>query len=210
MAVIKLEALQRLKEAIEVGVPELCGRIHAGVSPPNHRQEFPCLTINVVGRWRYEPEQEQEFSEPAVVANTLVVCVGEWQGTIQLVLQTATLDERYVLEQQLTDLFLSTEGHPGVLLTVVTNCPELGDFLASWEFDDVEWDDEMVFDARIGATIVCTGLVPALITRGDVHTITDLRLGLGDLGSNSAAGTFVSTETVAVVSVSENGDLTKV
>lgn len=210
MAVIKLEALNKLKEAIEVGVPELCGRIHAGVSPPNHQEEFPCLTINVAGPWRYEPEQEQEYNEPAVLANALVVCVGEWQATVQLALQTATLDERYQLEQKLTDLFLSTEGHAGVLLTVVTNCPELGDFLASWEFDDVEWEDEMVFSARTGATIVCTALVPALITRGGVYTIEDLRLGIGDLGSDADADTFVSTETVEVVSVDENGDFAKV
>lgn len=210
MAVIKLEALQKLKEAIEAGVPELCGRIHAGVSPANHKEEFPCLTINAVGPWRYQPEQEQEHSEPAVLTNALVVCVGEWQGTIQIALQTATLDERYQLEQKLTDLFLSTEGHAGVLLTIVTNCPELGDFLASWEFDEVDWEDERVFDQVAGSTLVCTGLIPALITRGNVYTIEDLRLGLGDLGSTADAATFVSTATVEVLSVDENGDLTKV
>jgi len=138
--------------------------------------------------------------------------VGRHEATIQLRLAAATLAERYALEEKLVDLFLRSPMRPGVLLTTVTAAAEYGDFLAAWEFDEDEWNDEKAFDSQFWAVATLTGVIPALVTRVGTYELKELRLGLtGDFKTAYTAASFdTSPATVEVVRINQDGTLSKV
>lgn len=209
MAVVRLEAMRALQKAIVDAVPEFGdGQMHVVISqaPPNKKLCLPSLVIDPV-RFRYLPDQESEHFEPDPAR--LVLNVGRHEATVQLRLAAATPFERYELQDKLVDLFLRTEGHPGVLMTPVSACPALGEFLASWEMDEDEWQDEKVFDVQYWGMVTLTGVIPALVTRG-VHRMEDIRLGLtGDFETAfGSANVAASSSTVEVVRINEDGTFT--
>lgn len=203
MAIVRLECMRALREAIVAAVPKLEGKILVGQGSPNQDSPWPHLCIDA-GRLRYEPDQAAEGFEPS--ADTLVVNVGRFEGPLLLKLGAKTLGERYQLEQELLDLFLGQELRPGVLVTPVLTCPELGEFVAAWMLDDAEWQDELAFDRVFMSQVTVTATIPALVTRHSTFRLTDLRLGLADLGVTATPATF---GTVAdVVRVNDDGTIT--
>ncbi len=203
MAVIKLEALRGLREQIECAIPELEGKICAGQSPPDRDRPWPNLSIDL-GRLRYEPDQAEDVFEPS--PDKSVVNVGRHEGPVMLRLGAATLGERYELEQRLLDLFLGQIERPGILLTRVLSCPELGQFTAAWMLDEEDWDDELAFDRKFYAILTLTATIPALVTRCGVYKIQDLRLGLADFGVPATPSTF--GDVAEVVRVNVDGTIT--
>jgi hypothetical protein len=205
MAVVRLEALKGLACAITDAIPELRNRICLGQADPRKDLQFPSLNIDPI-RYKYDPNQAQERHEPSV--ECVVMQVGAHAGTLQLRLITKTSDERAVLEQKIIDLFLETPLHPGVLLTVISSCPSLGDFLAAWEFDTDEWDDEGVFNGHFYSVIALAGILPALVTRGSSHTIEQLQLGLThDFDAEFNPTTFNTSALVEVVEINQDGTI---
>lgn len=173
MAVVRLEAFKTLQARIAQDIPDLEQVLVQ--RDPGKTECLPSLVITPV-RFRYYPDQEESRFIPD--RSHLVVNVGRHEGIVQLRLTAPNLTKRWEYEQRLLDVFLGTEGHPGVLLTHVTACPALGDVLAAWELEDDEWDNAKAFDNRYESVIVLTGIIPALVTRAGVYPVEHLQLGL--------------------------------
>lgn len=201
MAVIRLEALRELERRIVCAIPELTGQVCLGQQAAGKVDTYPSLSIDPI-RWRYQPDQADDHHAPA--PDRLIVNVGRHESTVQLRLVCATPVQRTEIEQKLLDLFLEEPLHPGVLITYVLPCPEYGEFVAAWELEEDEWADDRAFDNQFASLIVCTGVIPALVTRRDAYRISDLRLGLGDIDSE-APTPFVSSPSVEVVRVNQDG-----
>lgn len=208
MAIVRLEAMRALKQTLLDAIPELSEEhVYTGQAPPNAKLCFPALVIDPI-RFRYLPDQALETAaEPD--ASRVVMNVGRHVATVQLRLAAATLFDRWKYQEAITNVFLGTPLHPGVLLTTVTACEELGSFLAAWEYDEDEWQDEKAFDTQFWAVMTLTGIIPALVTRAGAYRIEDLRLGLtGDMVTEFTSATFDSSPNVEVVRVNEDGTLT--
>lgn len=213
--VVKLTAIETLVDVIHTGVPELKpyvesgGRIWDPVKvvqvPPDQKVKFPCLAI-VPSKFHLETAQERIHSEPD--PTIAVFNVGRWYCTMQFRLACATPAEQYRLEQKLADLFMQREGAAGLLMTEAAD-PMLGDYLAAWELDDAEWNDDMAFSSQHWAVTTFTGAIPALVTRTGMYMINTLKLGLTQ-GFEAAftAATFTTSRNLRVVQVAEDGTIT--
>jgi len=201
MAIVRLEALKQLSKAITCAVPALKDRICVGQAPSSREMRWPSLAIIPV-RWRYFPDQALEHSDPA--PDRVIMNVGRHESTIQLRLGASTLFERMELEQEISNLFLETPLHPGVLLTDVTACPL--EFRAAWELEEDEWRNELAFDKAYFSITQLTGIIPALVTRLDAWTIDQLQLGVA-LGDDFGSATF-GPPGVEVVLIAEDGTIT--
>lgn len=205
MAVVRLEALKMLALYIKTAIPELVDHICLGQADPRKEQSLPTLTIEPI-RWKYFPDQMSEHNVEFI--DRLIANVGRHESTIQLRLKAATAFQRSYLEQRVIDLFLETPLHPGVLQTVVVACDDLGDFLAAWEYDTDEWDDIGAFDGEFCSVIAVTGIIPALVTRGSVHSIEELQLGLThEFETEFTPTTFNTSVDVEVVQVNQDGSI---
>lgn len=214
MAVVRLEAFRALAAAIEGAVPELAGR----VSPwdPNRAAARPRLSLVPV-RMRYFPDQAEEVrtfpDERAGVAaevfdpapDRVIMNVGRHEALVQLRLEHDTPELRAELAEQISEVFLGTPHHPGVLITPVFTVPEKGPFVASWELEDEEWTDDLAFNVEYETLITVTGQIPALVTRRCAYTIHDLRLGLAQ-----ELGLTWGDPRIHVVRVGADGTLTPV
>jgi len=180
MAILRLEALNELAQCIAERIPALKGRICAGPAESPHRLQFPSLVIDPV-RFRYFPDQAAEpteLSEPAptgIPPKTVLLNVGRHEGTVQLRLGAGTKRLRAELEQKILNLFLEREGAPGVLVMTVPQCHNA---LIAWELDTDEWENEKAFDKKWYSVLTVAAQIPALVTRGSVHTIEEIRLTL--------------------------------
>lgn len=205
--VVKLEAFNTLAAAIEAHVPELRNHVEVVQAPPDQHLTFPSLAI-IPGKLAHHFSQEGVVAQPT--NHSAVVCVGSWDGAVQLRLACATLGTRYQLEERLTGpegLFFREEDRPGILLTEVTACPQLGNILAAWDLDESSWEEEYAFSAQEWAVINLRVCIPALALREGVYTINELRFGV--------TSNFSTPETSAafdgipgIVRVNEDGTIT--
>jgi len=198
MAVVRLEAMRMLESAIEQHVPRLRGRVVPWPQPPGQKLKLASIALILV-RTHFNPEQATEVYEPS--PDEVVMRVGMHELTVQMRLTAATLPERAALEEQVLDLWLSSIGRPGILLTPVVSCPRFGSITCAWELEDATWEDEMAFDEKWWTTMVVTGQVPALVTRGEAPKMRDLQLGFTTAGP----GHQFSDPAVEVVRVQEDG-----
>lgn len=212
--IVKLEALRGLKTYIAEQIPDLAAlpsgeeRIVISQTPPDMGLHLPSLAIIPAG-FRFTPSLEDihDSTGATLESGEIVVCVGAWETRLQLRLAAANEYARHVLEETLTNLFFQREGAPGLLLTEVTACPQLGTFLASWDIPDVEWNEEFAFSAQEWAVLELVGTIPALVVRGGIYTMDDLRLGL--TGDFNIPATSAGFDTIpGVVRVNDDGTLT--
>lgn len=207
MAVIRLEALRQLAAKIRCEVAEFVSAC-IGQADPSRRETFPSLSIQP-GPWIYNPHQADEHHDPA--PDRVVMNVGYHEGTIELRIGAATSYQRALLEQKVLDVFLGTPLKPGVLLTPVLACPALGDFTAAWTLEEDRWIEEFAFDNDWYSQISVIGVVPALVTRKNSHTIEQLQLGLTeDFGVAVDENTFNTTQGIEVVQVNQDGTISPV
>lgn len=202
MAIVKLEGLRYLAELIACEVPELSGMICVDQSAPSHRLEFPSMSIRIEGS-KYFPDQEDihyECSPSSVVLN-----VGRHVQDLKLRLGANSSYKRAELEQKILNLFLVTEGHPGIIFSQLTSCEELGPFTAAWELEEEDWRNEKAFDRQLYSELSITGILPALVTRRGVYNMNQIQLGL-DIGPlvdpASVPPDFASLE---VIQINEDG-----
>lgn len=202
MAVLKIAGRSALAAMIACEIPALAGAICEGQAGPSHELEFPSLQITIE-RSRYLPDQEDVHFSPS--ANTVVLNVGRHVQEIKLKLGSSSDFQRAELEQKIIDLFLVTEGHPGVLFTQLTDCEDLGPFVAAWELEDEDWQDEKAFDRQYYSELTITGILPALVTRRGVYDMNQILLGV-DIGV-SADPTLEPSDfpTYEVVTINEDG-----
>lgn len=205
--IVKLEALRILMAEIDTAIPELKSKTEVHQVPPDYKSGFPRVAIVAGGKFRYQARQEAEHIR--VSPSAIVVNVGSWSTTAQLRLACATPFERHALEQKLESLFWRTENRPGVLLTTVTECPALGDILASFDIGDTDWEDEAAFASLYWSVLSLDVTIPALVTRAGVYSLNELRMGITDdfgLAETSAAFDTLTQK----VSINEDGTVTPI
>lgn len=174
MCVPRLEALRWLSKYIQAQVPELKDVICTVIGAPGHQLAYPSLAITPV-IFTYEPNQAVETY--ATYPDKVTMAVGNYRGILQLRLTTETEYQRYAIEEKLTQLFLSREGGPGVLVGEIASCAELGEFTADFEFDSVDWINDEAMKNKYVSLIVVTSVIPALTVRRDAHVIDQLLVG---------------------------------
>lgn len=201
--IIRIEALGRLARAIEACVPELKGQICAGPAEAPHRLSFPSLSINPV-RFQYFPDQARVWCSPS--ASRVVLDVGRVEGTVQLRLGTTTAKQRYALEQAILEkIFWSDPDRPGVAVYTLSNAH---DAVVAYELDENTWQNEKAFDKQWYSVMAMSLQLPALVEKGGVYNVEEVRLTLtDDLTAPIASVPANSKETV---SVDEEGALTPV
>lgn len=203
MSVIKLDAMAALSCALAEAVPDLEGRICIGIGPPGHKLAFPSLAIDPV-RFTYRPYQAAEL--PTASPNSVAMDVGIHEVMCQLRITAANAQQRYELEQAVTDLFLSQPMRPGVLVTPLSGCYLLSDFQATWIFDDSEWGNGMAFEQVYESTITVLGEIPALVTRAAAWPVEHIQLGLSRSLTDPVPA-FVPTSTFEIVETTSDGGL---
>lgn len=199
-AILRYDALKKLACAIEANVPALVGKICVGQGRPGHKLGFPSLAI-LPTSFTFEPLQEY-----AVFRNTresVTYCVGHWRGVVQLRITTATLAERYAIEEAVSQVFMQRAGAPGVL--VVDVLAGADDVMAcAFEFDGADWVEAFGLDQAYGATIALDAIVPALTCRSPEYAIRQIRLGMsGEMQDSITIEDIDDGSTVEVVDVEQ-------
>lgn len=178
MGIVRLEALRSLAARIEAAVPALAGKVKCGQAPAGTEQTYPTLTI-IPGTLKYEPHQEAEHAtigDPAL--GNVVYNVGAHHGPVQLRIVATTVGERMQLEQDVANFFLAQELRPGIVITEVTTCPELGNWVAAFEYESDQWINVDAFDRKLESLILVNAVIPALVARTGVYEIDELVLGV--------------------------------
>jgi hypothetical protein len=206
MSIVRLEALRLLGAQIAAGVPELAENVRIVQVPPEQALKFPELVV-IGSHFRRVNEQESDHEKPT--SSTLCVCVGHWDVTVQLRLAHATKGQRDELSEEITQCFDQRPGAPGVLVSRVVACPDVGPFYASWDLDNADWDDEMAFSSQYWSTCTLTGWIPALVTRQGVYNLDHLYLGLtNDFSVPATSSGFESLP--GIVEIAADGTITSV
>jgi len=207
MAIIRIEALRKLRDLIVCEIPELEGRVCVGQAPPTKQLKFPHMNIEPRA-WTYHPDQEAEVFIPG--PSTLVVNVGRHECELEILIGETSNYKRAEYEQRILDVFLSTELRPGVLLAQVTDCADLGDWTAAFMLEEDQWRDEKVFDKQFYSMITCTASIPALVTRRGIYSINQLILGL-DITDDPGDGQLPALAApVEVVQINADGTISPV
>jgi hypothetical protein len=117
-----------------------------------------------------------------------------------------TANRRYELEQAMMEnVFWANLDRPGV---VVFQLADVYDATIAFEADAEEWEDERAFDKKWFSVMTVTLQLPALVLKGDVHDIEEIRLALAeDLTSPSDE---IPDSKMETVSIDEDGSLTPV
>ena len=207
MAVVKLEGLRHLAELIACDVPELNGMICVDQAAPSHRLEFPSMSIRIE-RSKYWPDQEDIHYECS--PNSVVLNVGRHIQELRLRLGASSSSQRGAIEQKIINLFLVTDGHPGIIFSQLTACSELGPFTAAWELEDEDWQNEKAFDRQLYSELKITGILPALVTRRGVYNMNQIQLGL-DIGPMvDPTSDPPEFSTLEVIQINEDGTFSPV
>lgn len=203
MAIVRLEVMKALQAVIAAAAPGL----EMVVGPPNAERKvcFPSLAIHPT-RFRFDGGQESHYFSPD--SSHEVVHVGTHEATLQLRLLTATPGERYALEEKLINMFFATEGHPGVLLTLVPALnAQFGSFQVAWELEDDEWADEKAYADILGSVITVTAIVPALATRAGVYNQDELFLAFSEEMLRPFTTGTLLPPLVEVIEINEDGSI---
>ncbi len=212
MSVVRIEALRALAALIELSIPELAGHVCTGVAPSSEFERVPNVSINP-SKWAFDPDGTGEHC--TLPGNVVVWNVGEHSCACVISLVTATPAQRWEIEAKLIDLFLSSvhpvSGHhrAGVLVLPITACPQLGQWVASFELESDEWGDALALDRRYESRIVVNGIIPALTIQRGVYTIQQLILGVTEDMTTTLTPATAIPPAVDLVSINEDGSITQ-
>jgi hypothetical protein len=207
MGIVRIEALRRLGAVLEAAVPAIAGKVRIAQQPSGVDQTYPTVTI-IPGPLKYEPHQEALHATIGPPSNGNVVFnVGAHHGPIEIRVVATTVGERWTLEQAISNVFLSQELRPGVLVVEVTATTELSNWIAAFEYDSDQWIDSDAFDRKLESLIIINGIIPALVARSAVYQINNLALGLtADFATAFTTDTMVPPR-VEVVQINEDGTI---
>lgn len=207
MCVVRISCFEALRDLIATRVPELAGKIKIGQQPANVDQTYPTLTITAA-KLPFEPQQEDVHATIGDPADGVVVYnVGDFIGAVQLRIVATSPSERYLLEQKVQNVFFARAGSPGVIVVEVTACPDLDDFIASFELESTQWIDVAAADRKYESAITTNAIIPALVTRTDEYEIDDLVLGFTTDFATSFVSDTMQPPKVEVVLVNEDGTI---
>jgi hypothetical protein len=160
--------------------------------PYTQDMEYPSIAIVPMAFTFAEPLQEDEVED--VQPYTLLVNVGDFEGSVEVRVAANSAFEREEIEQRILELMLSTEFAPGYL-GIETDPVRLGGVqylhraLASFELAREQWREEMVFSNERYSYLTLDTTFPALVSRGSaqqpIYTIETLVLAINhDLASD--------------------------
>lgn len=217
--IVKLKALERLRDVIAGEVKDLRGKICAGPAGRDKRLKFPHVSL-VPERFRFIPHQADERDHVRNVdrsfgPRTAIFDVGLWQGTIQIKVGSKNPEERYRLEYYIEQVFLgNVDGtapdakdiageafmRPGIILIDV---PECDNARCAFEMEEDTWENEKVFANEWYSVMGVTANIPALVRAKGVPDMTTLELSLTHdletvVTSVSEADAIPDIETVTV------------
>lgn len=212
MAILKINALQRLRDVIASEIKELKGNICAGPGTQDHKEVFPSLAIVPI-RFSFYPDQADEHDyisgANAVEANGLTYFnVGRWEGTLELRLGEKTPFKRYEFEHRIEQIFLGNvtgtgpdyvdqgrDMRPGILLVDVPECKAR----CAFELEDDAWENEKVFSNKWYSVLRINAVLPALVEAKSPPLIENLYLSLThDLETDASLLSDEDTETVVI------------
>lgn len=171
MSLIRIRAMEMLKERIECSVPKLKDRVCAGYDTHPKVIDFPHLSIQST-RARYFPDQASEYRSPSPSVG--VWNIGRMEAVVQLKIGCSNPDERYNLEDAvLSNVFLADLDRPGVYRFSIPDCEGA---LAAWELEEDTWQDEFGLDNGWYSTITTTLQIPVLVRKVGVYSINEIRL----------------------------------
>lgn len=170
--IIRIRAIEVLVDLLEKQCPELMGRIHAGAVEHPHRQSSPCLVVSPTDAYEFHPDQDGNIVYAPEGGTTAVFKVGRHEAVIQLRLLTKTSRERYRFEDRLSQLFIGSRHRPGV---VVVTIPDCWNAVIAYELEETMWKNEFAFDKEWFSILEVTMQIPALVERGGMYDIEDLR-----------------------------------
>jgi hypothetical protein len=228
MSVVRICALEHLRDLLAAAIPELAGKITAGTAQDNVTQVLPCVGITWAGPIKYDwdPGQAEDVAQlPADVDHPVprgVFYVGDHEGTVQIRVLAGTERKRDNLSQAIVDVFMAQTDEygyerAGIIAVDVTDCAAVP-WLATFELDQDTWVEALGTERQHEGLIECTGSVPALVIRSGfgtgpsatagIYTMEDLRLGLiNDLTASVDADTF-GPPAVEVVRINQDGTIT--
>lgn len=201
--IVQLNAFQALADFLEAQVPELQGKVAAHPLDPNIQMPMESVGIepNV---FKFNPDQAELVA--SVSFDTVIESVGYHEVDCRLVLVAPTSRKRAVLAEKVVNAFLSQDLSPGV---VALSIPEAYSQIVTWELVSYEWEPERVFDKKWYSTLDIKANIPALVTRGGVYTIEELRIAIYH-DTSEDLDTPVVFDELEVIYVSEDGEIAPV
>lgn len=192
MSLIRIRALEVLKEKIECAVPELLGKVCAGQQKHPHTIDYPHCSIMLM-RGQFLPDQACIVSSPS--PSTAVYRLGRIQAIAQVKLGSANCDERYILGDKIfNNVFMANCERPGICFF---NIPDCHDALVAWELDSWGWEDEFAFDNKWYSVLTCTVQIPVLVRKAGVYSIDEICLQFNeDLETEVSLLTGTETTTI--------------
>lgn len=210
MCSTRVESLKWLGTYLAQNVPELENNICVIIGAPGHKLEYPSLAISA-NRFSYSSEQAQEME---TFPDKVTMKVGLYEGVIELKINSATVGQRYALEEKVTQLFLSTELAPGILTGTVTSCVTFGPFSCDFELINFEWENERALERKYESSILVRAIIPALTTRR-AYNVDELVIGLDEVPTTDEVDeaseevdentAFVTNATFEVFKINDDG-----
>lgn len=176
---IKMAACTALQAALQAALPGVTVTVPQAAF--NKDVVYPSIAI-VPGQFNYD-SNFQEHEQDTTVTGQLLVSVGDFEGTVELRLAAQNQFQRQELEEQVLQVFLATEGAPGMLITQtpavkVGGVQYLYQAIAAFEWDQRAWREEMVFNDERYSYLTLNAAFPALASR-QAYTIETLVLAIG-------------------------------
>jgi len=208
--VVRIAALEAFAALIELAIPELAGHVCAGTAPSGELEELPNLSI-MPQRWKYIPEQASEVA--TLPGNRVVYDVGDHDAACVVSIMATSPTQRARLEAKVLDLFLRTKHPltdmhmPGVVVLLVSACPDLSAWSCAFDLESDEWIDTLALDRRYESRIMITASIPALTVDAPVYSIDQLILGVThDLTSTFTPATAIPPA-VELVTINADGTI---
>jgi len=151
-------------------VPSLRGNVCAGQAKNPKELEFPSVAL-ISTRAKYFPDQSSLHSCPT--PSTAVFNIGKFEATVVLRIGAANNNTRYELEDAVLCLFFQDQLRPGIIKYTIADCESA---LVAWELEEVEWEDEKVFDNKWYSVITATLFYPALVKKTSTYAIDQIKL----------------------------------
>lgn len=192
--IIKINALDRLREVITCEVPTLRGKICVGSATRDRKLKFPHVSL-IAGRFKFVPHQADERDHVRDVdrsfgPRTAVFDVGLWQGPVEIKIGAKSAEERWALEYYIEQVFLGNASgtapdakdvagtnwmRPGIILIDV---PECDNARCAFELDEDSWENEKVFANEWYSSMQVIANIPALVRAKCVPDMDTLELSL--------------------------------
>lgn len=199
-----------LREALKAFADHLADRIpaladaHVGHADPEDKDSTPCAVI-LPGRFTFEAHLGVDELAAGEGEDFALLDVGCWDGTLELRIAAKNQPQREVLEQKVTNLFMSAKRR-GVLVLqtpplVVNDQITLYAAPVAFSLMSSSWAEEMVWEKKRYSYITLAMSYPALIAETETGTIESYHSALTeDLVSASPVYEALATD--------EDGNLT--